>query len=238
MASTFFSALWRSFAVLALVACLFYDLRLRPLLSLAGIWRDIEMAGNEACKTVPELQACESVFRAVVFPSVLTALVEIVLHRETGILYLACSDPHTRSRWMPAMSFYDPPARSTDYIATYDPINSEIERLVLTDYKHKFGIFVHGMDVVSSARETFLYLVNHRPHGVGNTAELGADSVIEVFKTTLGRAGELSHVSTVSHPLIMSPNDVVGSPDGKSFYFTNDNPIKIGHFVSPLLPYT
>jgi hypothetical protein len=38
----------------------FYHLRLKPLLSAAGIWRDIEPIGNEACKIVSGLQACES----------------------------------------------------------------------------------------------------------------------------------------------------------------------------------
>lgn len=37
-----------------------YQLRMKPVLTAAGIWRNVERVGNhEACKTVPELKACE-----------------------------------------------------------------------------------------------------------------------------------------------------------------------------------
>jgi len=38
----------------------------------------------------------------------------------------------------------------------------------------------------------------------------------------------LTHLHTVHSPVINSPNDVVGSPDGKSFHFTNDAGAKTG----------
>lgn len=133
------------------------------------------------------------------------------------------------------MSFYEPPSLSTDYIATYDPSTSRIERLELPEFDsaRKFGVSVHGMDVVSSlnTKDIFIYLVNHRPP-LGDPSKLGANSVIEIFMLKPGRERQISHVQTVEHPLILSPNDVVGSSDGKSFYFTNDNAVKIGHFVS------
>ena len=97
------------------------------------------------------------------------------------------------------------------------------------------------MDVVPSSsnpKELFIYLVNHRiPLGDRNAQQVGADSVIEIFKTSVGGA-VLTHIKTVEDPIIISPNDVIGSADGKSFYFTNDQPAKIGlvSFLFPELP--
>jgi hypothetical protein len=50
---------------------------------------------------------------------------------------------------------------------------------------------------------------------------------VEVFKGTVKgkakRKNELVHLRTVyDENVIRTPNDVVGSGDGKSFYFTND----------------
>jgi arylesterase / paraoxonase len=86
------------------------------------------------------------------------------------------------------------------------------------------GFSSHGMDVVPSSsnpEELFLYLVNHRAPVNGRDARVvGADSVIEVFKTVVGSRAMVHH-ATFEDPLIMTPNDIVGSPDGKSFHITN-----------------
>ncbi|KAL0061530.1 hypothetical protein AAF712_011673 [Marasmius tenuissimus] len=85
------------------------------------------------------------------------------------------------------------------------------------------------MDVVPSAsnpKELFVYMVNHRVPLNGNAKDVGADSVIEIFKTTLS-SGKLTHLKTIEHPAIVTPNDVTGFPDGKSFYFTNDHYDKV-----------
>jgi len=87
------------------------------------------------------------------------------------------------------------------------------------------------MDVIPSSTnssELFVYLVNHRePLGEQPASLVGADSAIEIFKTTVG-SGTLTHVRTVEDPVIITPNDLVGSPDGKSFHFTNDHGTKTG----------
>lgn len=118
-----------------------------------------------------------------------------------------------------------------DYVATYDPKTSRITRLTVTKYASARGLSLHGMDVVpslSKPSELFVYLVNHRkPLGGKNAAEVGADSSIEIFKTSVGTK-VLTHVKTVEDPVILTPNDVVGSPDGKSFHFTNDRGAKTG----------
>jgi arylesterase / paraoxonase len=94
------------------------------------------------------------------------------------------------------------------------------------------------MDVVPSSsdpKELFIYLVNHRiPLGDRDAQQVGADSVIEIFKTTVGGVA-LTHIKTIDSPIIIAPNDIVGSADGKSFYFTNDNAVQVG-FVSFLSP--
>lgn len=155
----------------------------------------------------------------------------MVLHQPTGILYLACSTPQSRMQWTPAISLLNASGSSVDYIATYDPKNSKITRFKISGLPE--GISVHGMDVVpsaSSSKDLFVYLVNHRPPVDKDPVKFGANSTIEIFKTRVG-ASTLTHLHTVHSPVIISPNDLVGSSDGKSFYFTNDAGAKTG-FVS------
>ena len=159
-------------------------------------------------------------------------LAEIVLHQPSGILYLACANtPSSRAQWLPAMNRLNATGQSSsDYIATYDPITSEVSRLDITNMPNR-GLSVHGMDVVPSSvkpDELFLYVVNHRRPVGGNDARMtGADSSIEVFTTLVG-SRKMEHYATIEDPLIITPNDVVGSSDGKSFHFTNDHGTKVG----------
>jgi arylesterase/paraoxonase len=64
-----------------------------------------------------------------------------------------------------------------------------------------------------------LFVVSHPAQG---------DSRVEIYEVMETRAGlELTHVRTVIHPLILSPNDVVAvGPD--AFYITNDHAHKDG----------
>jgi arylesterase / paraoxonase len=83
------------------------------------------------------------------------------------------------------------------------------------------------MDVVPSSHspsELFVYLVNQRPplEGMTNERVDFPHPSIEIFRMSAVSASVLEHVATVDHPLIQSPNDVVGSADGKGFWFTND----------------
>jgi hypothetical protein len=118
----------------------------------------------------------------------------------------------------------------SDYIATYDPRTSTVTRLDVTNMPSR-GFSSHGMDVVtfsSNPDELFLYLVNHRIPIDGRDAfVVGADSSIEIFKTSVG-SRKMVHHATIEDPLIMTPNDIVGFPDGKSFYITNDHGTKVG----------
>ena len=94
---------------------------------------------------------------------------------------------------------------------------------------------MHGMDVVPSSADPtqlFVYAINHRvPDPHLDSFQVGANSSIEVFKTKVGST-TLEYVATVENELISTPNDVLGSPDGTSFYVTNDFGFKKTGFVS------
>jgi len=115
-----------------------------------------------------------------------------------------------------------------DYVATYDPKSSRITRLKVSGLSQ--GLSVHGMDVVASSlnpKNMFVYLVNHQPFVNKDPKEFGANSTIEIFKTKLG-GSTLTHLYTMHSPVIITPNDIVGSSDGKSFHFTNGRNLKTG----------
>jgi arylesterase/paraoxonase len=90
------------------------------------------------------------------------------------------------------------------------------------------------MDVVVSLAnplEVFVFLVNHRPPIDHAKASLtGADSVIEVFRSNVA-SDVLHHIHTFESEVIDTPNDLIGSFDGKSLYFTNDHGSKTGKVV-------
>lgn len=135
--------------------------------------------------------------------------------------------------WSPSTGSFNAQAKSIDdYIATFDPETSKVTRLEFENFKSgDQPISLHGMDVVpssSNANELYVYLVNHRAPPAGHDPKVvGADSVIEVFKTTVS-GKRLTHITTVRDPAVLfTPNDVVGQADGKGFYFTNDHGNKI-----------
>ncbi|KNZ80456.1 Serum paraoxonase/arylesterase 2 [Termitomyces sp. J132] len=201
-------------ALLAAAAA-FYQLTLKPILTTAGLWRRVESLANDRCTSVPKLQACE----------------KIVLHQPTGILYLACSLPSSRTFWSPAVNRLDAEHASfDDYVATYDPASNRVTRLKFLNFNSTRGFSSHGMDIVQSSSnsdELFVYLINHRAPLVHQSArEVGADSTVEIFRTVID-SDSLIHIRTVQDPIIICPNDVVGYPDGQSFYFTNDHGEKV-----------
>ncbi|KAJ7188380.1 hypothetical protein C8R46DRAFT_1054614 [Mycena filopes] len=179
------------------------------MLVVFGQGRVLESLGSAGCTTVPALSACE----------------KTVLHSPSGVLYLACSSPASRAHWTPALLQLNASGPDVDYFATYDPLTGTVSRL-----EPSFpGLSVHGMDVVPSSSnpsELFIYAVNHRkPENRESASTTGADSTIEIFKTAVGST-ILTHLRTVRDPVIITPNDVVGSPDGESFYMTNDHSSK------------
>ncbi|KDQ15281.1 hypothetical protein BOTBODRAFT_31939 [Botryobasidium botryosum FD-172 SS1] len=205
-----------SLSILLVAGAVFYQTRVGPLISLGGAFRVVEPLKNDACTKVEGAEACE----------------KLVLHSPSGHVYMACSTLESRMNWLPYHMALNASGRSTtDHVAIYDPTSEKIIHTRLEGFSDARGINVHGMDVVPSKfdkNELFVYLVNHRPPVEEAKARVyGADSVIEIFNTKVG-SDVLTHVKTVEDPLIDTPNDVVGSSDGKSFYFTNDHSTKTG----------
>ncbi|KAF8312468.1 calcium-dependent phosphotriesterase [Clavulina sp. PMI_390] len=139
-------------------------------------------------------------------------------------------------KWDTYFLRFDPSSPSNDYVATYDHSTKAFTKLTISGFTDPRGLRLHGMDVVPSAsspNELWVYLVNHRPHTgdkAGKDAEFGADEAIEVFKTTVGST-VLTHVHTFEDPtasVIITPNDIAGSDDGQSLYFTNDHGLRTG----------
>lgn len=203
-------------AILTVVLALVYQLQVKPILTVLGVGRVIEAIGNDNCVAIPDLQACE----------------KIVLHQPSGVLYLACSTPSSRVHWTPACERLNVSGRSSnDYVATYDPVSSSITRLDIEGFPGTRGLSLHGMDVVASSsdpNQLFVYLINHRAPLRGDARDIGTDSCVEIFNTTVG-GKVLTYLHTVEDPaVIVTPNDLVGTPDGRSFYFTNDHGEKTG----------
>lgn len=169
-------------------------------------------------------------------PPLLICSIEFILLDEHSTVYLACSRISGRPHWLPNTPHLNVSGKPTDdYVATYNLDTGKIVKLGLERFDSPRGISVHGMDVVPSSSDPnklYIYLVNHRAPLVGRADIVGADSVMEIFETRVG-SDKLYHVKTVEGPVIETPNDVVGTPDGKSFWFTNDHWGKIG-FVSIL----
>lgn len=165
--------------------------------------------------------------------------VEIVLLADRW-LYLACAPLESRIAWTPTLDRLSFAHVSTtpDYIAVLDTatvsskpkiVHMQMKNLPL-DWK---GYHAHGMDVVMSTVPgekdiAWVYAVNHRPpEPAAEANKVGADSVVEIFKTKIG-SNVLEHVRTVSDKLVVTPNDLVGRPDGKGFWVSNDHSVKVG----------
>ncbi|CAE6474296.1 unnamed protein product [Rhizoctonia solani] len=117
-----------------------------------------------------------------------------------------------------------------DYVVAYDTQSHKITKLSVIGFVDPRQLNVHGMDVVPDEHNPdllWVYLVNHRPP-LPNSPKNGAESAIEVFKTHLG-SSHMEWVRTFAHPdVILTPNDIVGGPNGKEAWFTNDYPVKQG----------
>ncbi|KAK0466322.1 uncharacterized protein EV420DRAFT_1511070 [Desarmillaria tabescens] len=195
--------------IFVLVLAIFYQVYLSPTLTTFGIGRTVgPYEHNGRCKTILEVEGCE----------------KIVLHHATGNVYMACSTLKQRFHALHPSKEATIPSSETNYFAMYSP-DGRITRLSLQNFDMSRTVVFHGMDVVPSStntQELFVYLVHHRlPLGFQDPARVGYDSSIEIFKTSVGNT-ILTHLRTVEHHIIYSPNDVIGSADGKSFFFTND----------------
>lgn len=228
--------------MLPLLAALSIPLLL-PTLRLFGLYgRELVELNNGQCTKIESLRSCEDTW----------------LHEESGLLYAACGNsPEDRATWFPCNDHWDAHRRTgNDYLAVLDTANttgshsSRTKKLKLNGFHGLNGeasLTVHGMGTWQDPHSDILrlFIVNHRPPLDALTgavsfelAQHGGNSTIEIFETRLG-SDEATHIRTVAHPLISTPNDVDGyGPD--SFYVTNDHHVKRGHrkLLDLLLPLT
>ncbi|KAF9029514.1 calcium-dependent phosphotriesterase [Hymenopellis radicata] len=204
--------------VFAVVAAAVYQLYVSPLMKLLGVGRTVQVFGHsDRCYTVPEVPGCE----------------KLVLHHASGTLYMSCSTLAQRAVWLNPSKTDTRPFKDANYIATYDHAHRKATRVILKDFPWaEESIAFHGMDVVPSSlnhNELFVYLVHHRlPPPEQDPASVGFHSTVEVFRTFVG-SDTLTHISTVDDPVhMLVPNDVLGSSDGKSFFFTNSGTMQTG----------
>lgn len=151
---------------------------------------------------------------------------------------MACSTQEERRHWIPTVNVLNATGKSiTDYVAIFDPVASKITRLQTQGFKFHRGLSFHGMDVIQSKyhpSDIILYLINHKePLLPARAEDVGADSVIEIFRTKTG-SGEMHYVSTFKDPVIATPNDVVSTGDDESFYFVNDHGFDKASWVSAM----
>ncbi|QRW08173.1 hypothetical protein RhiLY_07172 [Ceratobasidium sp. AG-Ba] len=209
------------FTLSSIVLGILYKLWLVPVLESGGAYRSVKPLNTEGCETVEGIEACE----------------KLVIH-ESGLVYLAfASSARSRADWTPALEALNATAvrgkPAQDYIASYDPRSRAIAKLDPRDFPDPRGLNVHGMDVVPDIRDAgalWIYVVNHRPplDPTVDAQKLGADSVIEIFKTRVG-ASSIKWVKTIQDSsVIVTLNDVLGASNGEEFWFTNDHHVKVG----------
>lgn len=152
----------------------------------------------------------------------------MVFHEDSNLVYLACSNPESRTRWLPTVGHLNKTGASHDYIAIWNPETQVSKKLILfkfDSYNHIWGLSVLGLDVVSSTvtdKHIWLYAINNRPLKPKEAAVLvKPDPVVEIFRGDLG-SDRVKWMGTVKDPLIGIPNDIIGSGDGFSFYITNN----------------
>ena len=149
------------------------------------------------------------------------------------LAYLACSDINSRYAWTPATLHLNAsalPEISTDHISTYNFVTGEITQLELKGLPAVAkGIWVHAIEIRADEKDSdqlTVMLNSHRPPQDRSTSHLvGADSVIELFRTTVGST-TLEWVKTVAHPLIRTPNNIAAVGSDK-FYISNDHARKV-----------
>lgn len=149
------------------------------------------------------------------------------------------------------MGTHNTSVAGTGYIAIYDPSSEKVTKLTAKGFDSPRGLSPGGMDVVPSTRnpdELTIYVINVRPPFVDLDPDLppgireakrdeiasartkgeGPDPSIEVFRYFLG-GDSIQHVATwTDDKVVISPNDVVGLPDGKGAWFTNPMPYRTG----------
>ncbi len=126
---------------------------------------------------------------------------DITIDQSTGIAFLSSDD-----RW--ASMLHQKPIKGAIY--RLDLNDSLPQPINLTNGFPQTDFHPHGISLFSSANgRKILFVVNHRVEG----------NFIEIFEYI---NDSLKHRESISHDLIISPNDVVGVGE-RQFYVTNDH---------------
>ncbi|KAF2110134.1 hypothetical protein BDV96DRAFT_615436 [Lophiotrema nucula] len=157
------------------------------------------------------------------FPTRIRNCEDVVLDEGMGLAILSC-DPG-RDKWNTVMgTFYPERLTENGGIYLYDyanpglPDEEALKRITLKNFETDD---FHPLGIEYEADTSTLYVVNHAQSG----------SVIEIFSLA-PTAATATHIRTLKHPLIHTPNSIHALGDGKIF-FTNDHFMRAA--VSPLL---
>ncbi|HWA33761.1 MAG TPA: SMP-30/gluconolactonase/LRE family protein [Cyclobacteriaceae bacterium] len=124
---------------------------------------------------------------------------DITVDQATGIAFLSSMD-----RWQQKK---DPTIDGAIYTLA---LNDTLPRPVVKTVDLPFEFKPHGISLYHSREgKTILFVINHRKEA----------NYVEVFEY---RNDSLIHRESITDPLMISPNDIVGV-DERSFYFTNDH---------------
>ncbi|KNC99823.1 uncharacterized protein SPPG_05197 [Spizellomyces punctatus DAOM BR117] len=142
---------------------------------------------------------------------------DIVIHHKTGLAFMPCSSVEGRQSFFPPLAHFGEEKETTEPVYVYDIKKKSVKRLTLKGFPHE--LHTHGVGLWQDPADSssiYLFFINHRPSG----------SVVEIFTHELG-TDVLNHIETVSHPLILTPNDIV--PIGpRTFYVSNDHHFRKG----------
>ncbi|PHH59870.1 hypothetical protein CDD81_2420 [Ophiocordyceps australis] len=153
-------------------------------------------------------------------------------HRASNLLFAACNN-HEPSRylWFPPVPIFTNATagfESRGSITVINPTTLQARALRFENFDKTF--VPHGIDLVddpseAEGRAIFILVVNHPPnpdfyHRADSSAPM-ARSVVEVFHHVLA-SETVSHVRTVRHALIKTPNDILATSP-TSFFVTNDH---------------
>ncbi|CAK9780226.1 hypothetical protein CC85DRAFT_326295 [Cutaneotrichosporon oleaginosum] len=155
---------------------------------------------------------------------------DLHLH-ESGSIFTACQGTQgTRAKWFPPLTNFDDPTSAGDgELRVIDPKTFTSRKLTLDGFDSFFC--THGIDIIEdpkSSRAIYIHAVNHAPsdefmqsRNASLPAERKADSRIEIFHHVVG-SDKATHVRTVRHGLIQTPNDLLATGP-TSFFVTNDH---------------
>ncbi|KAK8844548.1 hypothetical protein IAR55_006395 [Kwoniella newhampshirensis] len=154
---------------------------------------------------------------------------DLAFHEPSGLVVVAGQGEwRSRFKWWPPWAVFDDPSAAKEAdggVWVIDPKSWETTRLVLDGFEGP--LVTHGIEVYSSPTDSsslYIYVINHPPLLSSDKYPLPiADSRIEIFHLNLASSPlTATHLRSVKHPLITTPNDLVALGPG-DLLVTNDH---------------